>query len=58
MAQQAWRDGTADCRHLADEVRISTETERQPKLDARPAVFHDRRLKAVEWRDLVGCASL
>ncbi len=51
MAQRAWREGTADHRHLSEKSRISVEGRSTP--ESRPAVFYDSRLKSVEWRDLV-----
>ncbi len=51
MAQQAWREVTADRQHPQEKIGISTES--RVKLEPRPAIFHDPRLKEVEWRDLV-----
>jgi fatty acid desaturase len=51
MAQRAWREGTADHHQLPVKDRISTGSRAKP--EPRPAVFHDSRLRFVEWRDLV-----
>ncbi len=52
MTQRAWTEGTADRQHVTTASVLPID--RPPRVDARPAVFHDPRLKSVEWRDLVG----
>jgi fatty acid desaturase len=51
MAQRAWREWTANRRYRREESEKAAE--RRPRLEPRPAIFHDPRLSAIEWRDLV-----
>lgn len=51
MAQRAWREWTANRQRLSEGCQSRLGW--RPDIDPRPAIFHDPRLKFVEWRDLV-----
>jgi fatty acid desaturase len=51
MAQLAWRECTVGCQEVFEKSRCVDEGRGKP--EPRPAIFHDPRLKFVEWRDLV-----
>lgn len=51
MAQEVWREWTGGRRYVSERSCCSDNGPGSP--EPRPAVFHDPRLKFVEWRDLV-----
>ncbi len=51
MAQRAWREETVGRQHVSEKNMHLIVGPSNP--DSRPEIFHDPRLKSVEWRDLI-----